>query len=713
MNDEKQQRLVLHSTCEPSLKGGEYAVEVTRELSYLDSIPRPKPEDSLTINEKLVRRLKFRVATAQFSLPPADIFECYPADGVKGVFSDTLPHVVLSRRTLPWERTPGTGQKAPPGSSALACPWLALLLLSQDELGITRDGSYFPLYNVETVAANELPQGQRSTESEKCQVLKLPFTLFAKIAPTWDDLPYSAHVREVGNTENMDSAGIDDKGWFSVIVCNRLPAPGKENHVFLVSLEGLKSYPPSETAQNDGELVTLVVLAKWRFVDCSSRNESETGAAAGATGNRNPDGETFAELLDGLNCSALRRISLDKEINSILQFGYVPVIHHTTEGYRTVSWYRGPLTPHFIPTPPKNISYPSADAALRYDPQKGLLDVSYAAAWQLGRLLGLQDQPFARALRRITSSVARKAAENVVAETVAARFGTSLNKWKELVENIFQGNAPKPPSGSEKTKDDDYYKSLELKIEQGTEIPLEIRQWLGHLFLLHGVPFHYLVPDPELLPAESLRVFYLDSSWIAALMDGALSVGRTPQSQLYLDKAMAGNFLADIATKELQCSDNLDADKDIYVPAKNDANIVGHITGFLLRSRLIEAWRGIEIVAMACNATGSEGPASILRMQRISKDTLLGIYNGHIRSVVITQPPQGLHFGVDERAVLSEAKRVKLNETAKQVSAPGKNGRPVSALDRPAVFAAALLKKRVQRTIRLDVRATKPGEQGA
>ena len=48
-----------------------------------------------------------------------------------------------------------------------------------------------------------------------------------------------------------------------------------------------------------------------------------------------------------------------------------------------------------------------ADAALRYDSTTGMLDASYAAAWQLGRLLALQDQAFAQALYRFRTDYQR------------------------------------------------------------------------------------------------------------------------------------------------------------------------------------------------------------------------------------------------------------------------------------------------------------------
>src|SRR5207248_1497045 len=75
----------------------------------------------------------------------------------------------------------------------------------------------------------------------------------------------------------------------------------------------------------------------------------------------------------------------------------------TRLGDQTVTWYRGPFTPFpvlptiIVPVPdPNSPTEPigSADQLVRFNPETGLLDVSYAAAWQLGRLLALESQSF-------------------------------------------------------------------------------------------------------------------------------------------------------------------------------------------------------------------------------------------------------------------------------------------------------------------------------
>src|SRR5579864_5728363 len=62
--------------------------------------------------------------------------------------------------------------------------------------------------------------------------------------------------------------------------------------------------------------------------------------------------------------------------------------------------------------------------------------------------------------------------------------------------------------------------------EPEAEMPPYMESLLAHLRLLVGVPFENIIPDPRLLPDESIRFFYLDRSWTDRLVDGAVAVGK-------------------------------------------------------------------------------------------------------------------------------------------------------------------------------------------
>ena len=81
-------------------------------------------------------------------------------------------------------------------------------------------------------------------------------------------------------------------------------------------------------------------------------------------------------------------------------------------------------------------------------------------------------------------------------------------------------------------------------------VPLDLRLWLGGLRLLAGVPFGDLVADAELLPAESIRFFYVDRGWTDALAEGALSVGTVTTADRSALAALYGTVRAEVDEAE-------------------------------------------------------------------------------------------------------------------------------------------------------------------
>jgi hypothetical protein len=727
-----EQSMTLFDACPPPLTAGQYDVTVRqtvlrggKEISGKPTGPTGKPT-----GPTFKKTSAFWVSAPRFTLPLSEIYAMYPPADGHGRFAEALPHVVLRRRTLPWERQLAAAPLKP------ARPWMALLLLDEDELGLKAEVSLKP----ESRPLKEvfgLRRDPWERDDDRCLALDLPLALFQAIAPAWEDLPYLAHARRVGTTAHMEADGIEDEGWFSVVVGNRQPSPGKEHGVYLVSLEGLEDWLPRESgpppAASPPATVRLVVLASWRFFDdtqgkgfrelvtglaCApmrlpgraNRGSSSANAPDAGSGPANAPGSGSGQPNTPDVSPGAPVGSADKEVQTALELGYAPVEHRTRQGYRTVSWYRGPLVPLFLPTDPQNVVNSCADAALRYDRYHGLLDVSYAAAWQLGRLLGLQNQHFARAIHRLKLGAIQKAAEAAARKTLSDRFGADrASHWNDVVVAFLQSHplsqgegAPHTDGGPALDRPDPYAELRGALEEQGkkVELPLEVREFLGRLFLLHGVPLGYLVPHPEMLEKESLRIFYLDTSWIGALIDGALSIGRVSESPLLLDKAMAGTFLKDVVRDEIGAglvqADRLKADgADLGDPSIKE--VVGHLTGFLLRSDLISGWRGVEI-----RAEDETKRLRALRLQRVARDTMLAIYDGQVKRLVITQPPQGVHFGfagpgsVDWRGTSRVVQMRQLATRRDQA-------------DKPAQFAGEMLVKRVEHTIDVTIETGKPG----
>jgi hypothetical protein len=140
--------------------------------------------------------------------------------------------------------------------------------------------------------------------------------------------------------------------------------------------------------------------------------------------------------------------------------------------------------------------------------------------------------------------------------------------------------------------------------------------WFDDLNLLRGVPFNYLVPDERMLPAESIRFFWLDAVWVDALLDGAFSIGRVTSSDhssgdTFTDSVGAGGY-----------------DK---------------VTGILLRSSVVAGWPDLQVDGFGADGTLLER----LRMDRLSPNVLICLFKGEVGSVAVHGKPETLHFGLD------------------------------------------------------------------
>lgn len=193
------------------------------------------------------------------------------------------------------------------------------------------------------------------------------------------------------------------------------------------------------------------------------------------------------------------------------------------------------------------------------------------------------------------------------------------------------------------------------------QLPVPLSDWLGRLRLLKGVPFNYLVPDERMLPPESIRFFYLDRNWIDALLDGAFSIGRN------------------LTTTENAPTNNLDA---AVMPAVEQhvrsrvtnmrARALGTpepvatlqvVSGFLLRSSIVSAYRGIGTNVFPLGGTPEDQNIQLLPILRFeplgpSSDTLLCLVDGDAHRVDVHEAPEHLHYGIDRYDYDAATKKV-------------------------------------------------------
>jgi hypothetical protein len=286
----------------------------------------------------------------------------------------------------------------------------------------------------------------------------------------------------------------------AVVIGNRLPPAGDQAVAHLVSVEG--RYRPDGFDLGPGgpdSLVRLVSLASWRFA-CLDADQNFASLVRDLAQDASP------YRLPGTGAAAA---------DAFLEQGFVAVRHQLRNGGATVSWYRGPFATGPVTGPPPPAAL-TADQLVRFLPGTGMFDVSYAAAWTLGRLLALQSTDYA----------------------------TALYDWKRRRNQKLLRAKLEPDRG---------YPLAVPEIDD--DLPDTVRSFLAGLARLDGVPAAYLIPDERLLPPESIRFLQVDARWVQHLLDGAFSVGRLTAADATLDGAHRGDGASAAVTAALIRSD--------------------------------------------------------------------------------------------------------------------------------------------------------------
>jgi hypothetical protein len=120
------------------------------------------------------------------------------------------------------------------------------------------------------------------------------------------------------------------------------------------------------------------------------------------------DGATFESLMQdldvGLVGSVAPALPAEPEGPTVIESGHIELEHQTRRGDSTNAWYRGALVPHPTdrdqPDPEGRLIVAHAADQLRLVVPDGREDLSYAAAFEIGRLLALSQLSIVSALLR-------------------------------------------------------------------------------------------------------------------------------------------------------------------------------------------------------------------------------------------------------------------------------------------------------------------------
>jgi hypothetical protein len=479
----------------PGLIAGDYTITVTQQVSAAT-----QPFSALR---------HFTVSGERFALKPEDIHAVFPPEGSLGDHSRVLPHVAINRSTLPWEREGDTQKEG--------VPWLALLLFEDNEKPaplIVKLSDLVTLSKQQTQAAKfpqkfALETGQQP--DDLVTVIDVKKALLQAQLSSSDALTLLAHVRVGLNADGSQNE-------LAFILGNRLPVQQGISTVHLVSVEGRYTNGSFDyQGAGDQDLVRLVSLKSWSFA-CVDPNQSFKGLLMN---------------LDRTPSTLRLPRNNNPQIEPYLAMGNVLLPHTFRTVGKSASWYHGPLVPA-ANTVDANFPIRSADELLRYDPTTGLFDVSYAAAWELGRLLALQSK----------------------------QFSTNLYLWKRTnVQQVRQAEQQLLHA----------YLPIQTQPADTSGLFNVISAWFANLGLLQGIPFNYLVPDERMLPREAIRFFWVDQLWMGSLMDGAFSIGRVTRSDYAHDQRLVNSGSQPVGIS------------------------YGAVTGFLLRSDVVTGWPGLQI----------------------------------------------------------------------------------------------------------------------
>ncbi len=345
------------------------------------------------------------ISHSAFTLGADEVFGVYPPNGEAGSFENTIPHITFNDRTLPWV----FGKK----------PFIALLVLKNNEVigqgEIAVKDLFSPVPDTFFPPRSCFPNAYAEEDTDCCRFIDIS-------AQTYNDIFHSASdISLLAHAKLLDLSGATDKicgkdGYFSVVLANRfVPSVcGEETSCVchLVTAFGYGGDIPAGFGK-----VRLVSLYSWNI-----RSHSKTG-------------KPFIKLTDGLskNCGAIGFGRCGGEVT------LKP--HYTRTGEMTYSLYHSPLAAQEIKVIPQLSSAHTADGRLIYNKEVGILDVSYAAAFQLGRLITLSQPKIAEKLiaqRNESKNELHQAALKTEAQYVRENF--DINRLSELLVEYAEKN---------------------------------------------------------------------------------------------------------------------------------------------------------------------------------------------------------------------------------------------------------------------------------
>jgi hypothetical protein len=255
---------------QPSLLDGEYVIDVKQQVQIDKSdVWRTAPS----------AQMKFAVSGPRFSLDPTLIQSQFPPPKSIGEYYNILPHVILNRMTLPWERTI---DNSPPSETNQPQSWLALLLFdSTGDQGV-KVSNITVQDLIDTYTSSATPQGQpefvkilprnpntRAKPGElmlevgqhpndRLTVIDVPKQLLIQILPGPNEIRFLSHVRRSATNET-DIRSYFATGCQRPEVCLKTRGLSARNQLFI----SFHSKDASHSFINSRRRLRTIIPCAW------------------------------------------------------------------------------------------------------------------------------------------------------------------------------------------------------------------------------------------------------------------------------------------------------------------------------------------------------------------------------------------------------------------------------------------------------------------
>ena len=437
--------MVLWDFVLPPLKDGSYRWRTETDVNYQVA---QQNQDGSTSEVPVTQDLPeaqgyFNVEGPRFRIDQSLVAAVFPPRNGHGGFNESLPHVAIARRTLPWERTLDPENLLWKNNPEIPAwnpdvPWMALLLFEETECTIKQNVAITDALPHDVVQRLAPPQGTQ------VDTVSANWLLVSSILPSLEELVLLTHVRQVNvEDKELNIAGSD--GWFSVVMSNRVPEEGKKYVACLVSLEErsdvlsttppdmagnpilnqpIRDIPRARPAISSASRLPVTDLPVTGAVNSTDLLVSAVGSPVTKFGETTVVGDpgliifnlqttfillhswkfecttagTFRELMQGLDVKMFGNPNLQDK-PQLTDTGHLKMKVADRAGETEVAFYRGPLVPFQLTRDPLG-PYHSADQCRRGSVETGGEDISYAAAFECGRLLAAADGRLAQELMR-------------------------------------------------------------------------------------------------------------------------------------------------------------------------------------------------------------------------------------------------------------------------------------------------------------------------